>query len=72
MVGCDFVVSATGVLPNGDSISIVNEGETDQSFHISQDGKRDSDYISNILLAYIKEKILTVSSCDGNIFHQRS
>jgi len=38
VVGCDFVVSATGVQPNGDSISIVNEGETDQSFHISHDG----------------------------------
>ena len=72
VVGCDFVVSATGVQPNGDSISIVNEGETDRSFHISHDGKRDSDYISNILLVYIGEKILTVSSCDGIVIHPRS
>ena len=35
--GCDFVVSATGVIPNGDKINLIND-ETESGFELASDG----------------------------------
>lgn len=38
VVGCDFVVSATGVVPNGDTISVVESAAAEQRLKLCDEG----------------------------------